>query len=222
MSICSIMLKRNVVPAVQNIEYYPKFWRPSSCLSNSPCIPLPPDYCLVARATKISNAQKQPPDEKLVLQQCGINRTIQIHQSRVIICHIQLNNRVFLQQSSAADVHWQYVGFVFGILQSSQVSWQRQFKLEFSAGDCVMQSTDIHWTVTQILVPTIRIQVSHVEAVLERWSLVASMYYMKYLTPKYFNRNSIMTELILHVYQVLKTDIKIIFTAYGKQFLVRF
>ena len=85
----------NVVPAVQNIEYYPKFWRPSSCLSNSPCIPLPPDYCLVARATKISNAQKQPPDEKLVLQQCGINRTIQIHQSRVILCHIQLNNCVF-------------------------------------------------------------------------------------------------------------------------------
>ena len=51
--------------------------------------------------------------------------------------------------------------------------------------------------------------------------LVASLYYMKYLTPKYFNRNSIMTELILHVYQVLKADKKMIFTqpvetAYGK------
>ena len=33
-----------------------------------PCIiPLPPDYCVVARAVKISNAQKQPPDEELVL-----------------------------------------------------------------------------------------------------------------------------------------------------------
>ena len=81
-------------------------------------------YSLVTRATKISNAQKQPPDEKLVLSQCGINSTIQIHQSCVIIwfCHIQLNNCVFLQQSSAADVHWQYFSFVFGISQSSHVS----------------------------------------------------------------------------------------------------
>ena len=81
-------------------------------------------YSLVTRATKISNAQKQPPDEKLVLSQCGINRTIQIHQSCVIIwfCHIQLNNCVFLQQSSAAGVHWQYFSFVFGISQSSHVS----------------------------------------------------------------------------------------------------
>ena len=51
--------------------------------------------------------------------------------------------------------------------------------------------------------------------------LAASMYYMKYLTPKYFNMNSIMTELILHMNQVLKADIKMIFTepletAYGK------
>ena len=50
------------------------------------------------------------------------NRTIQIHQSCVIICHIQLNNCVFLQQSSAADVHWQYFSFVFGISQSSHAS----------------------------------------------------------------------------------------------------
>ena len=34
---------------------------------NFRCIPLPPDYSLVARATKISNAQKQPPDERLDL-----------------------------------------------------------------------------------------------------------------------------------------------------------
>ena len=33
-------------------------------LPNSRCFPLPPDYSLVARATKISNAQKQPQDEK--------------------------------------------------------------------------------------------------------------------------------------------------------------
>ena len=51
--------------------------------------------------------------------------------------------------------------------------------------------------------------------------LVSSMYYMNYLTHKYFNRNSKMTELILRVYQVLKAEIKIIFTqpvetAYGK------
>ena len=98
--------------------------------ANSWCIPLPPDYSLVARATKISNAQKQPPDEKLDLSQCGINRIIQIHQSCVIFCLIQLNNCVFLQQSSAADLHWQYFSFVFGIPQSSHVSWQRQFKLD--------------------------------------------------------------------------------------------
>ena len=48
---------------------------------------------------------------------------------RVIICHIQLNNCVFLQQSSAADVRWQYFSLVFGIPQSSHVSWQWQFKL---------------------------------------------------------------------------------------------
>ena len=37
---------------------------------------------------------------------------------------------MFLQQSSAADVHWQYFSFVFGIPQSSHVSWQWQFKLD--------------------------------------------------------------------------------------------
>ena len=35
---------------------------------------------------------------------------------------------MFLQQSSAADVHWQYFSFVFGIPQSSHVSWQWRFK----------------------------------------------------------------------------------------------
>ena len=33
-------------------------------------------------------------------------------------------------QSSAADVHWQYFSFVFGIPQSSHVSWQWQLKLD--------------------------------------------------------------------------------------------
>ena len=64
------------------------------------------------------------------IQQCPHwGRTIPSHHTCVIICHIQLNNCVFLQQSSAVVVHWQYFSFVFGIPQSSHVSWQWQFKL---------------------------------------------------------------------------------------------
>ena len=120
---------------------------------------------------------------------------------------------MFLQQSSAADVHWQYFSFVFGIPQSSHVSWQGQFKLDLilqgtmscsqltfieqrhrslspSVYYCNISSfqslvtSHVYMTlcIRQLAifasknkqVVQIRIQVSQVEAVLERWSLPLS------------------------------------------------
>ena len=89
-------------------------------MSNSPCIPLLPDRVRSRQGPKPQMHRNNPQMIKLVLYQCGINRTVQIHHSCVIICHIQLHNCVFLQQSRAADVHWQYFSFVFGIPQSSR------------------------------------------------------------------------------------------------------
>ena len=118
---------------------------------------------------------------------------------------------MFLQQSSAADVHWQNFNFVFGTPQSSRVSCQRQFKLDLillGTMSCSQLTSIEQWhrsltpsvyyrnissfqsLVTSHVYMTlcirqlamfasknkqvvqIRIQVSHVEAVLERWRLM--------------------------------------------------
>ena len=149
-----------------------------------------------------------------------INRTIQIHNSCVIICHIQLNNCVFLQQSRPADVHWQLT-LQLCVWDSPVITRELttavQIRFNFAGGQChavnwhpLTNDTDpcspsvyycnissfqslvtshVYMTLGIRQLPMfasknkqvvqIWIQVSHVEAVLEGWSLANHDYYVQ-------------------------------------------
>ena len=144
--------------------------------------------------------------EKLVLQQCGINRTMQIHHSCVIICHIQIffnkvMQRMYTGKTSALCLAFpscntlvnsgssNKIKFCWG--QCHAVNWHPldrgtdpcSLSVYYCNISCFQSLITSHVYMTLGLrqlsmfasklkkVAQIRIQISHVEAVLERWSL---------------------------------------------------